>query len=79
MRKDFSNFNLNDILFNWEACMGCGPSKVRRSVPGYPPPGGVLKFNVDGASRGDSNEVEVLAISEALRLFSRYCNEALIV
>lgn len=32
VRKEFSNFNLNDILFNWEACMGCGPSKVRRSV-----------------------------------------------
>lgn len=32
VRKEFSNFNLNDILFNWEDCMGCGPSKVRRSV-----------------------------------------------
>lgn len=24
IQKEFFNFNLNDILFNWEACMGCG-------------------------------------------------------
>ncbi|XXG72211.1 hypothetical protein AAC387_Pa07g1359 [Persea americana] len=52
VRKEFSNFSLNDILLNWEACMGCGFSKVRRSIPWSPPPIGVLKFNVDGASSG---------------------------
>ena len=29
---EFSNFILNDIIFNWEACVGCGPIKVRRSI-----------------------------------------------
>lgn len=24
VRKKFSNVHLNDILENWEACMGCG-------------------------------------------------------
>ena len=52
VRKEYFNFNLNDILFNWEACMGCGLIKVRRSVPWSPPPTGALKFNVDGVSRG---------------------------
>ena len=25
LRKEFSNFSLNAILTNWEACMECGP------------------------------------------------------
>ena len=52
VRKEFSNFNLNDILFSWEACMGSGSTTVRRTVSWSPPPHGVLKFNVDGATRG---------------------------
>ena len=52
IRKEFTNINLNDIIYNWKACMGCLPFKERRFVPWSPPPFGVLKFNVDGASRG---------------------------
>ena len=98
-RKKFSNLNMNDLLSNWGACMVCCPLKERRSVFWSPPPNGVLKFNVDGASRGkpgptgiggvlrnnkgevllmfskhgvcDSNEAEVLAVLEGIRLFSR--------
>lgn len=49
--KEFSNFNLNAIRFNWKACMGYGPSKVRRSVTWSPPRTRVWEFNVVGASR----------------------------
>ena len=52
IRKEFSNFSLNDILLNWKAWMGCRPSKVRRVVLWSPPSPGVFKFNVDGATRG---------------------------
>ena len=52
IRKEFTNIYLNDIIYNWEACMGCLPFKERRSVPWSSPLFGVLKFNVDGASRG---------------------------
>lgn len=57
VRKEFWNFNLNDILFNWEACMGYCPFKERRFVSWYPPPIEVLKFNVDGASRGKPRSI----------------------
>lgn len=52
IRKEFGNITLNDILLNWEACMGCGPRKVRRLVYWSPPPFVVFKFNIDGAARG---------------------------
>ena len=52
IRKEFSKLTFDDILLNWGACMVCGPSKVKRSTPWYPPPKGVLKFNVDGALSG---------------------------
>lgn len=52
VRKEFSNFTLDDIFVNWEACMGCRPVKVRRSILWSPPPLRLFKFNVDGAARG---------------------------
>ena len=52
IRKECSNFSLNDFLLNWEVCMGCRPSEVRRVVLWSPPSHGVFKFNVDGATRG---------------------------
>ena len=51
IRKKFSNFTLNDILINWEACMGCGPVNVRKSLIWSSPPHGMVKFNVDSATR----------------------------
>ena len=51
IRKKCCNFSLNDILLNWEVCMGCRPNKVRRVVPWSPPSPGVLKFNADRAAR----------------------------
>lgn len=48
MRKEFSKFSLNDVIVNWEACMGCGPTKERMSILWSPPPLDSLKFNVDG-------------------------------
>lgn len=47
-RKDFSNLSLNDILFYWESCMGCGLIKERRLILWSTPPIWVLKYNVDG-------------------------------
>ena len=52
VRKEFSTFSINNIFVNWEACMVCGLPKVRRSTLCSPPPLSVLKFNVDGATRG---------------------------
>ena len=49
--------------------MGCGFSKVRRSIPWSPPPIWVLKFNMDGASRGKLGSavlVECFAIIRAM-------------
>jgi hypothetical protein len=54
VRKEFSSFSINDIYVNWKACMVCGLPKVRRSTLCSPPPLGVLKFNVDGATKGKS-------------------------
>lgn len=52
VRNEFSNFNLNDVLFNWKTCTGSGLFKERRLVPWSSPPFGVLKFNVHGALMG---------------------------
>lgn len=48
----FSNFCMNDILSNWGACIGCGSSKERGMVAWCIPMMGMLKFNVDGSTRG---------------------------
>ena len=29
VRKEFSNFYLDEVFVNWESCLGCGPIKVR--------------------------------------------------
>ena len=51
VRKEFSNFSLNDVFVNWEAYMGCGPTKERMSILWSLPPLDMLKFNVDGDAR----------------------------
>ena len=74
--KEFSNFNLNDILSNWGACMECGPVKEKRSVLWSPPHYGVLKFNVDGASRIKLGPARIGVLrnsrGEILLMFSKY-------
>ena len=54
IRKEFFEFSFDDIFSNWGDCKGCFLRKERRSIPWSPPPYGVLKSNVDGASRGKS-------------------------
>lgn len=49
IRKEFSNVNLDNILFNWEASMRYSWIKERRLVHWSFLSMGVLKFNVDGA------------------------------
>eukprot|EP00268_Persea_americana_P037821 TRINITY_DN37515_c1_g1_i1.p1 TRINITY_DN37515_c1_g1~~TRINITY_DN37515_c1_g1_i1.p1 ORF type:complete len:105 (-),score=4.09 TRINITY_DN37515_c1_g1_i1:595-909(-) len=51
-RKEFSNFYLNDLLFHYKVCMGCGPIKVTRPTLWSPPLIGELKLNIDRATRG---------------------------
>lgn len=50
---------MNDILYNWEACMSCGFSSRRRVVPWAPPSLDMLKFNVDGVARGKSGSAGI--------------------
>ena len=50
--KEFKFHNINNILVNWEACMVCGSSRSISLARWCLPLEGVLKFNVDGASRG---------------------------
>lgn len=52
LKKEFVNLSLDHIIHNWEACMSCGPCKLRKRVSWCPPPDGILKFNVDGVTRG---------------------------
>ena len=52
IRKEFSNFSLNDIIYNWEACMVCSVPRIMKVEVWCPPARGLLKFNVDGAARG---------------------------
>lgn len=98
VRKEFVNFTMNDIVYNWEASLSCGGSKKKRVVSWSPPFPRRLKLNVDGVVRDklgpagiggvlrdengalclfskgvelrDSNEAEVLAILEVLRILS---------
>lgn len=52
IRKGFENFSLDFIVHNWEAYMRYGPIKIRQTAK-LCPPFGILKFNVDGAARGN--------------------------
>eukprot|EP00268_Persea_americana_P068029 TRINITY_DN9427_c0_g3_i1.p1 TRINITY_DN9427_c0_g3~~TRINITY_DN9427_c0_g3_i1.p1 ORF type:complete len:256 (+),score=22.30 TRINITY_DN9427_c0_g3_i1:1157-1924(+) len=76
IRKEFSNFSIDDITVNWEACMGCGPSKMRIYVHWSPSPIGMLKFNVDGAARGKPGPASIGGVlrnsrGEVLFMFSK--------
>lgn len=46
--KEFTS----DIKFNWEACMSCGLRKVGTLIHWSLPPFGILKFKVNGATKG---------------------------
>lgn len=46
-KKEFTNIKLNDILYNWIACMVCSLKKARNLIAFFYPPMGVLKFDVD--------------------------------
>lgn len=50
-RKEFIGFKLDDILSNWKACMLCGRGKEHKVICWSPPPGGLLKFNVERADK----------------------------
>ena len=77
---------MSDLYHNWQACMGCGAPKVKKSIFWIPPPIGKLKFNVNGAEigkprpagiggvlRNDKGEV-LLMLSKSVGI--RYSNEA---
>ena len=59
IRMEFFKFTFDDILSNWGACKGCYRRKERRSIPRSPPPYGVLKSKVDGASSGKPGPVGI--------------------
>lgn len=65
------------MICNWDACMKCGPSKVRKSVSWVPPLPGSLKFNVDGAARGKPGPAGIGGVlrnykGEVLFMFSNH-------
>lgn len=75
IKKEFSNINLDDILYNWEVCMGCGLIKERRTVHWSPTLIGALKFNADGAARGRPASVDGASHNckgEVLLMFSKH-------
>lgn len=43
---------MNDIMYNWEACISCGFKKRRMIEVWSPPVTSLLKFNVDGSAKG---------------------------
>lgn len=52
IRKEFVGFDLDSIMLNWKASTMCKSFKVKRPVRWSHPPNRVLKFNVDGVTRG---------------------------
>eukprot|EP00268_Persea_americana_P062605 TRINITY_DN8040_c1_g2_i6.p1 TRINITY_DN8040_c1_g2~~TRINITY_DN8040_c1_g2_i6.p1 ORF type:complete len:254 (+),score=31.35 TRINITY_DN8040_c1_g2_i6:132-893(+) len=52
IKKELEHLTLDNILSNWEACLGSGCVKKKHLVTWSPPSPNVLKFNVDGAARG---------------------------
>lgn len=57
--KECCGINVNDILFNWEACLPFGSSKRRRIVSWDACSHGVLKFNADGTAKSKSGPVGI--------------------
>ena len=77
IKKEFFKFTFDDILSNWEACMGCCPRKERRPIPWSPPPYRVSKFNVDGASRGNPGPAGITGVirnskGDVILMFSKH-------
>lgn len=51
-RREFYSLKFEDVLHNWDASFKWGPYVSRRIMTRVPPIEGILKFNVDGATRG---------------------------
>lgn len=51
-KKEFEKLWVDEVLFNWKVSLYSAASKVRKMDFCVPPSQGVLKFNVDGATRG---------------------------
>lgn len=46
VKEEFANSSMNNIWFNWIACIVCGGNKEKKAIPWSPPPHAMLKFNV---------------------------------
>ena len=76
VQKDFRYFKASDLFHNWQACMGWGAPNVKKSIFWIPPPTGILKFNVDGATRGKLGPAGIGGVlrndkGEVLLMFSK--------
>lgn len=79
--KEFDSFTLDCIILNWEDCMFCGPSKLRRVVSWCPLPISFFKFNVDGVTKGNPGLAgidDVLRNSKRETLFMFFKNVGVI-
>lgn len=57
--KEFKGLKLVDFLTSWEGCLSGVHRISRSSVPWEPPHQDVMKFNVDGVSRGKLGPVGI--------------------
>lgn len=50
--KEFKDLRVGDLYQAWDGCLKPNPWMRKRQVVWFPPPRGILKFNVDKAARG---------------------------
>lgn len=50
-KREFNSLRVDDIVHDWEAFLPRGPPRVRKLISWAPSLEGVLKFNIDGATR----------------------------
>lgn len=77
IKKEFSNFSPDDMLYNQEPCMGCGLIQIWKSVFWSSPPLKMFTFNVDGATKGKPGPARIKGVlhnykGQVLFMFSKF-------
>ena len=77
VRKECLDLKIENVWENWDACLKMRAFNKKINICWYPPPIGILKFNVDGATWGKSGLAGVGGVlrnheGRAVYMFSKY-------
>lgn len=78
-RNEISSSKVDGIVNIWEASLYCGLFKMKKVLNWSPPAPEVLKFIVDGATRGKPRPAGIVAVFRNYERTTWYCLLSMLV